>query len=180
MGDTDAVVVALDRGDYELVEQLCAPWVQAQDKLIRDVARNNLASSLMRQGRLDEALRWYTDAVRAAFCAALAGQLELADAYVATARPNNQPVQCVLLGIAQAILAARRGDAYGVVSALDAQAHHFPAAGAQTMRIVGILRAYATGDMREVPYLQPAHARELPFLGAAWPEMAQFLASIGL
>jgi hypothetical protein len=162
----------------------------------------NLGFALLRLGDLDGALdafaaaersrlRWYRPVVASflALCDALRGDLDAADAWVAEAKGRaSSPSSFTRVHLAaEAIVRLRRGDAPGAVQLLDASWGEIERSTAADMvralRIVRALAAESGGAPAQVPDLlagaRPFRAGEYAWLGAAWPEMARYLAANG-
>lgn len=167
----------------------------------RQAARLNLAYLLFHQGELDEGLRFLglvegshgrlpgdygqTVADRLALGLALRGDLEAAEGWLAQARrrtPGAGLVPARLHLVAEAIVVARRGDAPQAHRRLsEAWAEVERGTSAVQLRPLHVVRAFlatAVGTPLSAEVAEAAAgARAHAWLGAAWPELAAWIAA---
>jgi len=171
---------------------------------LRQATRLNLAYLLFHRGELEEGLRWLglvershgqlpaaygqTVADRLALGLALRGDLAAAEGWLAQAKrraPGPGLVRARLHLVAEAILVARRGDtarAHRLLS--EGWAEVEQGASAAQLRPLHVVRAFiasAAGAPLSVEAAEAAAAAAgagaHAWLGAAWPELAAFIAA---
>ena len=185
----------------------------AKQPTYRTLATMNVAEALLRAGDFDGALtacaeierqrtmllgsgpRTYL-AVVTAFLYALRGDLTLAETWTENARARiarnreERMGSAARLCMAEAVVAARKGDPTGAIAILDKSWDELRfVLTADTLRVVEVIRAFAEaqGGLREsntmaerLVRIEPVRRGEFAFLGAEWPEMKAYLAAHGL
>jgi tetratricopeptide (TPR) repeat protein len=168
------------------------------------VARLNLGLALLRLGDLRGALEALAAAERSrlkalrpmvaaliALCDALAGELDVAERWIAEARRRAaSPASTTRVHLAaEAIVRLRRGDALGAARLFDETWGELErCTAADLVRAFRVVRAFAAVSAGGAAVAQaadllagarPFRAGEYAWIGVAWPEMARYLAANG-
>lgn len=169
---------------------------------LASLARTNLAIVNMRRGRLEEAMQGLQAAVdwmrfeqaialyNLAICHGIRGDIAAARACLADLRKRSRGAETAVVGVAEAVVACRSGDAAQLVRDLAQHWDAIEATGVELVtRPLRVLRAFAmdtvgNGRSEDVAaVLAPiagAPVGEFAWLARDWPEMRRFLERHGL